>query len=955
MARTVRPRPTRRARQLSFPAIEVAGGLLTPEMVARIAEPAGDATDRRAYGIPEGLELRDEIARAFRMAEAQWARFDAGHAADPEIAQALLPRFLSAVFGFNDLAPVAPAHTHDRVFPIGHAAGDGRVPVVIAPAVDPGRQRTGLDVLHDRFADGGRRRSATQLLQEYLNAEDRCLWGLATEGRTLRLLRDNLSLTRPAWIEVDLAKIFHDRLYADFSALWLLIHRSRFGAAPALPSDCPLERWRAQGQQDGVAARDKLRAGVETALALLGRGAISHPANAALREALTTGALTSQGFYEELLGTVYRLIFLFAAEDRDLLHPPGTPPAARRAYAEGYGVGRLRERALHRTAWNRHHDAWDGLRALFRALVRGAPALGLPGLGGLFDPGRTPYLDAARIGNRQLMEAVFRLAWIRPRGQSLSRVNWRDMETEELGSVYEGLLELIPEVNVEARTFGFRDHTGAAGSERKSTGSYYTPDALVRLVLDKTLDPLLDRAEATADPAAAILKLSVLDPACGSGHFLLGAARRMAARLAALRSPGAPSRDEFQHALREVVSQCIYGVDRNPLAVELCKVALWIEALDPGKPLSFLDARLLCGDSLIGVMDLAALTAGVPDAAYEALTGDDKEAAKTWRKWNKEQREGKAATGLYAHLRPPEALVDEARAAAALPEDSLEAIAAKRRAFKNLTEGEGWRRRKNACDLFLAAFFSHKTPFPVAATDAEGRRLSLARPAIPLTDQVWAAARGEQVHGPLLTEAARLSVTLRALHWPLAFPVEMARGGFDAVVGNPPYGANFTKRSRQFVKSMHPKSAGAANLAADFVSICFNICATNGRFGLIIPKSFTFSDAWKGVREYAIEYLSSVIDAGMAWDDVLLEQILLFCHKLRENVDRIPLFRGIQAGPVYLRRRAIDTLGIVPTGANVTDMDIIEHVFNRSNTANQLFLTTRGKNLQKRLFAVSRG
>ncbi|NBC32287.1 MAG: N-6 DNA methylase [Alphaproteobacteria bacterium] len=809
MARTARPRPTRRARQLSFPAIEVAGGLLTPDMVARIAEPAGDAADRRAYGIPEGLELRDEIARAFRMAEAQWARFDAGHAADPEMARAVLPGLLRDVFGFADIAPVAPVHNNDRVFPIGHAAGDGRVPVVIAPAVDPGRQRTGLDVLHERFADGGRRRSATQLLQEYLNNEERCLWGLATDGRTLRLLRDNLSLTRPAWIEADLAKIFHDRLYADFSALWLLVHRSRFGAAPALPSDCPLERWREQGKQDGVAARDKLRAGVETALALLGQGAISHPANAALREALASGTLTPQGFHEELLGAVYRLIFLFAAEDRDLLHPSGTPATARRAYAEGYGVGRLRERAIHRTAWNRHHDAWDGLRALFRALIRGAPALGLPGLGGLFDPGRTPWLDAARIGNRQIMEAIFRLAWIRPPGQSLSRVNWRDMETEELGSVYEGLLELIPEVNVEARTFGFRDQTGAAGSERKSTGSYYTPDALVRLVLDKTLDPLLDRAEATADPAAALLKLTLLDPACGSGHFLLGAARRMAARLAALRSPGAPGREEFQHALREVVSHCIYGVDRNPLAVELCKVALWIEALEPGKPLSFLDARILCGDSLIGIMDLAALTEGVPDAAYEGLTGDDKDAAKTWRKWNKEQREGKAATGLLSELRPPAALVDEARAAAALPEDSVEAIAAKRRAFRKLTEGEGWRRRKQACDLFIAAFFARKPALP---TGTEARREALARPAVPLTGHVWAAARGEPVYGPLLAAADGLAWDLRALHWPIAFPAEMAAGGFDAVIGNPPW-ERIKLQEQEYFAGRAPEIAKARNAA----------------------------------------------------------------------------------------------------------------------------------------------
>jgi len=203
--------------------------------------------------------------------------------------------------------------------------------------------------------------------------------------------------------------------------------------------------------------------------------------------------------------------------------------------------------------------------------------------------------------NRRLLAAIWRLAWLRPEGQPLTRVNWRDMETEELGSVYEGLLELTPRASADARSFAFAEGDETRGHARKTTGSYYTPEALVKLLLDSTFVPVLDAAEARdpEDPIAGILKLSIIDPACGSGHFLLASARRAADRIAKLRSPGAPSQVEFQRALREVVSNCIHGVDRNPLAVELCKVALWIEALEPGKPLTFLDARIRCGDSLI--------------------------------------------------------------------------------------------------------------------------------------------------------------------------------------------------------------------------------------------------------------------------------------------------------------------------------------------------------------------
>ena len=114
----------------------------------------------------------------------------------------------------------------------------------------------------------------------------------------------------------------------------------------------------------------------------------------------------------------------------------------------------------------------------------------------------------------------------------MTKVNWRDMETEELGSVYESLLELTPELNLEAREFTFAEGDATKGNARKVSGSYYTPDSLVKLLLDTTLDPVLDAAEARNpnDPVSEILKLSMIDPACGSGHFLLGAARRAAGR-----------------------------------------------------------------------------------------------------------------------------------------------------------------------------------------------------------------------------------------------------------------------------------------------------------------------------------------------------------------------------------------------------------------------------------------
>ncbi|WP_159013559.1 Eco57I restriction-modification methylase domain-containing protein, partial [Acidisoma sp. S159] len=781
--RPTRSRQSRRAARLDFAGLEIVGSLLTPDIVARLA--AFEANDQtvEGYEIPPGLKLRDEIARYYRIGEALWSRFEASRGQSAAASERFVLDLMRQCFGFASLEPQSITRIGEREFPVRHAALGGRVPIVIAPAPAEGARRSGVDESLAQFGDSSRRRSATLLLQEYLNAREDAAWGLVSDGVTLRVMRDNISLTRPAWIEANLSKIFSEGLFPDFSGLWLLIHQSRFGQADAAISDCALERWRERGRTDGVAARDKLRQGVEAALLELGQGFIENPANGALRQSLTDGTLSGHAYFEQLLRVIYRLIFIFAAEDRGLLHPAGPSDQARRVYAEGYSLARLRERSMRRTALDRHADSWEGLKATFRALMRGQEQLGLPALGGLFAHGVVPDLENTRIENRRFLAAIWRLAWLRPEGQPLTRVNWRDMETEELGSVYESLLELTPRASADTRTFAFAEGDETHGNARKTSGSYYTPDALVKLLLDSTLEPVLDAAEArnTADPAAEILKLSIIDPACGSGHFLLGAARRAADRIARHRSPGAPSQAEFQHAMRQVVARCIYGVDRNPMAVELCKVALWIETVEPGKPLGFLDANLRCGDSLLGVFDLALLAEGVPDAAYKPLAGDDKPTARFYAARNRDERQGQGSLDFArgGGKLPTAAPLAQARAALrALPEETPEQIAEKRRRFEaaqtdrlNYAWGE-------AADLYITAFLLPKTGGAPALGQA---------PTVPTTGDVWRALADKQVHPPLVASAMEVSRDARAFHWPLEFPDVMARGGFDVVLGNPPW------------------------------------------------------------------------------------------------------------------------------------------------------------------------
>jgi N-6 DNA Methylase len=611
----------RREAKIAFDAITIEGALLQPELVTQIA--TSEPTQRLAadYGLDPGEKLREVVQTKFTQAQLLHTRFsrsDKGPAA--------LKRFLNSlfaeVFEFKDVSETTPIVLDGRIFPIGHHAVVGKVPTVFAPyeAIDKGDKA---------FGDVGRQRSPVQMLQEYLNAAaGTSLWGLAADGCTLRLYRANPAMTRPAYIEADLAVLFDadEPRLADFSALWLLIHASRFGKAGTPPADCSLERWRDEGREKGARAREDLRNGVKQALKLLGEGFLTHPANAKLKDELAKGTLSPQSYLDALLRLVYRLIFVFAAEDRNLLHlpqPQETPEyeawrAALDAYRRGYGLARLRELSSKRQAHDRNIDGWEGTKILFRELWHGQPKLALPALGGLFAPGHVRDFGDCQVANQHFYAAIFYLAWLRT-DSGLERVNWRDMETEELGSVYESLLELTPNLS---GPLGF-DFIEAPGHERKTTASYYTPDSLVQVLLDETLDPLIaERTNGKKGQTAidALLDLRIIDPACGSAHFLLAAARRLAVRCAQLDKPGeAPSPTDFRHWLREVARRVLFGVDKNPMAIELAKVALWIETVEPGKPLSFLDSHLRCGNSLRFFADCCC-EKGAPSGQLEVKT-----------------------------------------------------------------------------------------------------------------------------------------------------------------------------------------------------------------------------------------------------------------------------------------------------------------------------------------------
>jgi len=767
----------------AWPSLSLEGNLIAAAMIAKIDQRAAPEQAPENYSVRKGLTIREEISTSFRVGQSHFDAFAKIETPTQDATRRFVSGLFKETFGYDDLQAAQA--------PIALIAG-GRVPFVVVPTSETlDRRSPTLSV--------DRSRSPAFALQDFLNDKDEALWGIVTNGTHLRLMRDNASLTRPAYIEADLAQIFSNEDIASFAVLWLLIHRSRFGNEGAPATDCPLERWRETGSKEGEVARDRLAAQVQIALKVLGSGFLE--ANPDLSTKLKSGEVNLTEWFNELLRLVYRLIFLMVAEDRNLLHPTNAKTDARALYAQGYSVAALRKQCYRAATWNKHHDRYEGVKIVFHALANGQDALALPALGGLFADDRLPHLETARLRNKAFMEALYRLSWLADK-TGMVPVNWRAMETEELGSVYESLLELQPQLGDDGKTLFFASEAAEQkGNQRKTTGSYYTPDSLVQALLDTALDPVLDKT----DPDD-LLKLTIIDPACGSGHFLLAAARRIATRLARHRAEGTPALSDFRHALRDVARSCLHGVDRNPMAVELTKVALWIETVDPGLPLGFFDAQIRCGDALLGVFDLKVLEDGIPDTAYKPLTGDDKDTAKYYLKANRDEKAGQGSLDLFggkSRLPAVRPIATEYTGFRALSEDTIADIATKDRRFRNLRESSAFRKSEIACDLYIAAFLAPKvSPVP----RSRGSRT------IPTTSDVWQALDDGEVWGPLIGQNG-VARQARAFHWPLEFPDVMQRGGFEVVLGNPPW-ERIKLQEQEFFATRSPEIASAPNKAA---------------------------------------------------------------------------------------------------------------------------------------------
>jgi methylase of polypeptide subunit release factors len=630
-------------------------------------------------------------------------------------------------------------------------------------------------------------------------------WWIGGNGAVARLMDVSRAYTHRA-LEFDLARLEDDEL-------GLMVLQRLFDAEPGAPL-ITLEGIVTASDRHNAAVGRSLQAGVEEALARLVQ-AFSR------RQRRTPGA---DNGYADALTVVYRILFLLFAEARGLV--PQWHPIYRRSYT----IESLREVAEARAS---PAGLWQSLQAISRLAHRGCTAGTLrvvPFNGRLFAPAAAPLADSFVLDDRVARDVLLAVT-TRPAKDRRERISYLDLGVEQLGAVYERVLDNMP-----------------GDVRRRASGTFYTPRAITEYLVRRTLAPLV-RGRRPAE----ILSLRILDPAMGSGAFLVAACRYLAdAYEESSIEYGTLSRADITAAdrasfRRGIAQRCLYGVDVNPTAVQLARLSLWLCTLAADRPLSFLDHHLRTGNSLAGAdaADLARQPPGRGRGRSSALLPLF------------DTRDLDAGVATSIEIRGE---------LAGAPDDSAEAVRRKERAMDALAGSHGplaaWRA---LADAWCAAWF-----WPA------GTR--------PMTPRAWsafsAALRGvpsglpEAFEREWRTTAAQVAATERFFHWQLEFPEiffddggqPLASAGFDAVIGNPPWAdaravAAFSRESGCYAL----QGGGHVNLYQLFAERMLRLTKPGGRTGMLMPSGLLADHGCAALRRQLFERCD--VDAVLGFDN----------------------------------------------------------------------------------------
>jgi len=751
-----------------------------------------------------------------------------------------------------------------------------------------------------------RKPNPSSQINTYLRVSD-VRWGILTNGRLWRLYCKETSFNLDSYYEIDLVNLIEHGDTKDFKYFYLLFRGDAF--VPDGLGKCFLDNVFAESVRFAKELEEDVKENVYEALKLLVKGFLEHPDNN-----LSWNGGNIRDIHDNTLILLYRLLFIFYAEARGLLP---TENDVYKSISLEFLKKEIAQKIDNRDILLPSSDVyWARLKNLFDLINVGSEARRIPKEqlfvppynGRLFDPDMHPFLKDYKVGDSYLAEAINLLA-----RRNKAFVDYQMLGIRQLGSIYEGLLEyklkiaeedliitkekgkvVYLSVNKAKEREKKIDRVNIVKSgdiylvtdkgERKATGSYYTPDYIVKYIVENTLGPLVeamkrDVSDNGGDLIEKLLSIKILDLAMGSGHFLLEVISFLAREI--VEALGKQEKvdtigeeDEITWAKRLVVERCIYGVDINPLAVELAKVSLWLHTVSKDKPLSFLDHHLRCGNSLIGAK-IDDVSGVLPNVKIRSKKKEENGKQVQQTIWSRELQETlKSVLSKLAEIEQ-------------MPSDTIEQIKQKERVHENIIKM--MQRFKEVADVYTSIYFENDVP-----SDEYIEMLQ----SISSSDDKWE----EVEQRDWFKSAIDIAEEKKFFHWELEFPDIFFEGekvkenpGFDAVVGNPPY-IPFQERDEEdssYYGSVYDSAYRTYDIYVLFIEKSLKMLRQEGKFGFINPNKFIHSQYGKAIKEFVMSnsYVNGILDfqdAPVFQDAINYPCILLLTKFYKKKAQGIP-------------------------------------------------------------------
>jgi hypothetical protein len=698
-------------------------------------------------------------------------------------------------------------------------------------------------------------------------------WAILTNGRYWRIYFEETSYKLNSYFEVDLVDIINRDDLESFKYFYF------FFGLEAFLIDEKGRNFLDQVYEGSVNyARElgeNLQENVYNALKILAEGFLNLAENK-----LEKTPETIKQIHGNALVFLYRVLFALYSESRGLLDISNEKYARTFSfYSIKHEVTEKIDKGEEFQGW--YTNYWNRLKNLFSLINEGSESKRIPKKelfipsynGGLFDPSKHEFLEKYAVGDAYLSKVINLLS--RSNG---GFIDYSTLDIRHLGSIYEGLLEFklkIAEEDIvsvtekgkeiwvpqdKAGERKIHDEVEKGGlylvtdkGERKATGSYYTPGYIVKYIVKNTLGPVVEQKikearEAGNNESEAILSTKVLDPAMGSGHFLVEAVDFLARALLEAVSndinkgllPEAEYSTEW--AKREIVSHCIYGVDLNPLAVELAKLSLWLATIAKDKPLSFVDHRLKCGNSLIGT--------NLEDLPWHP------------EKKILDKKQKRIDISGFVKI-----LGDITKKLSEIRDDTLDNIKQKGKIFEELKKTLAYNMMKTLADVRTSIYFGNhvdETTYGNYSGDAGFSK----------SEEEWKMKQGKAAYRIFVQKAKEIVEEKRFFHWKLEFPEvffeagkKKENPGFDAVVGNPPYfsAIRVPDGDLGYLSEKYGDLWAARNDISYYFYVDFVSYLRQGGFiGFIFPRYYLDAHYAVSFREFLTETtkLVELVDTG---------------------------------------------------------------------------------------------